>query len=100
MTEAKTIEFKSSEGFPIAADVYGEPSNNPVLFMHGGGQTRHAWGGAAAVASRLPWSGAGTELGAALSRAWQRAQLPPAPPRGFTALLAAVRARRERESEP
>ena len=49
MTEAKTIEFKSSEGFPIAADVYGNPAKNPVLFMHGGGQTRHAWGGAAAA---------------------------------------------------
>ena len=43
MTEAKTIEFKSSEGFPIAADLYGDPTHDPVLFMHGGGQTRHAW---------------------------------------------------------
>ena len=41
MTEAKTIEFESAEGFPIAADIYGDPSNDPILFMHGGGR-RHA----------------------------------------------------------
>ena len=55
MTEAKTIEFKSSEGFPIAADLYGDPTHDPVLFMHGGGQTRHAWGGAAAALAARGW---------------------------------------------
>jgi non-heme chloroperoxidase len=28
----------------IAADAHGDPRNQPVLFLHGGGQTRHAWG--------------------------------------------------------
>ncbi len=55
MTETKTIEFKSSEGFPIAADLYGDPTHDPVLFMHGGGQTRHAWGGAAAALAARGW---------------------------------------------
>ena len=50
--DAKTIAFQSSEGFPIAADAYGDPSHDPVLFMHGGGQTRHAWGGAAAALAK------------------------------------------------
>jgi pimeloyl-ACP methyl ester carboxylesterase len=31
----------------IAADVHGDPSHQPVLFLHGGGQTRHAWGNTA-----------------------------------------------------
>lgn len=31
----------------IAADAYGDPTHQPVLFLHGGGQTRHAWGGSA-----------------------------------------------------
>jgi len=31
----------------IAADVHGDPSQQPVLFLHGGGQTRHAWGNTA-----------------------------------------------------
>ena len=52
MSDAKTIAFQSSEGFPIAADAYGDPSHDPVLFMHGGGQTRHAWGGAAAALAK------------------------------------------------
>jgi non-heme chloroperoxidase len=35
------------------ADALGDPSARPVLFLHGGGQTRHAWGGTAeAVAAR------------------------------------------------
>ena len=55
MSDAKTIAFQSSEGFPIAADAYGDPSHNPVLFMHGGGQTRHAWGGAAASLAEHGW---------------------------------------------
>ena len=55
MSDAKTIAFQSSEGFPIAADAYGAPSHDPVLFMHGGGQTRHAWGGAAAALAKHGW---------------------------------------------
>ena len=55
MSDAKTIAFQSSEGFPIAADAYGDPSHDPVLFMHGGGQTRHAWGGAAAALAKYGW---------------------------------------------
>jgi len=55
MTEAKTIEFESSEGFPITADIYGDPGDDPILFMHGGGQTRHAWGGAAAALAARGW---------------------------------------------
>ncbi len=31
----------------IAADAFGDPDAQPVIFLHGGGQTRHAWGGAA-----------------------------------------------------
>ena len=55
MSDAKTIAVQSSEGLPIAADAYGDPSHDPVLFMHGGGQTRHAWGGAAAALAKHGW---------------------------------------------
>jgi pimeloyl-ACP methyl ester carboxylesterase len=34
--------FIGSSGNKLAADVYGE-SGDPVLLLHGGGQTRHAW---------------------------------------------------------
>lgn len=31
-------------GIRLAADCWGDPSRPPVLLLHGGGQTRHAWG--------------------------------------------------------
>lgn len=34
-------------GLELAADLYGDEADPPVLFLHGGGQTRHAWGSAA-----------------------------------------------------
>lgn len=34
-------------GIELAAAVGGEPSAQPVILLHGGGQTRHAWGRAA-----------------------------------------------------
>ena len=43
----KTVKFRGSNGVEITADVYGDSRNPPVLFLHGGGQTRHAWGDAA-----------------------------------------------------
>jgi len=33
----------------IVGDAYGDPAGPPVLLLHGGGQTRHAWGGTAAA---------------------------------------------------
>src|SRR5262249_53187229 len=33
----------------LAGDAYGDPSARPVLRLHGGGQTRPAWGGTAAA---------------------------------------------------
>lgn len=34
-------------GLRLAADLYGDESAPPILLLHGGGQTRHAWGSAA-----------------------------------------------------
>jgi pimeloyl-ACP methyl ester carboxylesterase len=36
-------EFTASDGLVLAASAFGEPSGAPVLLLHGGGQTRHAW---------------------------------------------------------
>jgi len=47
------IEFSGRDGNRLAADVAGEPGGPPAVLLHGGGQTRHSWGGAAArVAQR------------------------------------------------
>jgi pimeloyl-ACP methyl ester carboxylesterase len=34
-------------GVTLVADAYGEPGAPSVLLLHGGGQTRHSWGGTA-----------------------------------------------------
>ena len=50
---APSLRFDLPNGMSIAADVHGDPSDQPVLFLHGGGQTRHAWGNTAeALAER------------------------------------------------
>ena len=46
-----SIHFTGSEGNLLAADRYGE-GGSPVIFLHGGGQTRHAWAGTAAALAR------------------------------------------------
>jgi len=43
------IECVGANGVRLAADTYGDPSHPPVLLLHGGGQTRHSWGGTAEV---------------------------------------------------
>ncbi len=43
-------QFTGASGNRLAADEHqprGEPQSTPVVLLHGGGQTRHAWGGAA-----------------------------------------------------
>lgn len=43
----------AGHGLSLAADARGHADAPPVLLLHGGGQTRHAWGGTAdALASR------------------------------------------------
>lgn len=52
MTEPRRVTF-SSGSLTLVGDAYGDPSHAPVVLLHGGGQTRHAWGGtAAALAGR------------------------------------------------
>jgi pimeloyl-ACP methyl ester carboxylesterase len=51
------ISFRGAGGVTIAGDALGPVDGLPVVFLHGGGQTRHAWGAAArAVARTLPGS--------------------------------------------
>ncbi|MDX1369580.1 alpha/beta hydrolase [Pseudomonas sp.] len=41
------IRFKGAAGISLAADVGGDPNRQPVVLLHGGGQTRHSWKNAA-----------------------------------------------------
>lgn len=47
MTEGRSLTFRTEDGLQLVADAYGDASAPPVLLQHGGGQTRHAWGGTA-----------------------------------------------------
>ena len=53
--EPTRASFEGYGGITLAADIWGDPDATPVLFMHGGGQTRHAWGGAAARIAEAGW---------------------------------------------
>jgi pimeloyl-ACP methyl ester carboxylesterase len=53
--EAETIEFEASGGVTLIADAWGDPAADPILFLHGGGQTRHSWGGAARLLAEKGW---------------------------------------------
>ena len=44
--EPRTLTLRG-QGVDLVADAYGDEQSPPVVLLHGGGQTRHAWGSAA-----------------------------------------------------
>jgi len=40
----RELRYGVGSGMLLAADAWGGPDGPPVLLLHGGGQTRHAWG--------------------------------------------------------
>jgi len=53
--DAERVVFEGFEGVHLVADVRGDPDAWPVLFLHGGGQTRHAWGSTAETVAAHGW---------------------------------------------
>ncbi len=51
--EPRRVDFRLDSGLTLAATAYGDPAAPTVLFLHGGGQTRHAWGGAARAVAEV-----------------------------------------------
>ncbi len=49
------VIFRGFEGLELVADVRGDIDGWPVLFLHGGGQTRHAWDKAAEHIASQGW---------------------------------------------
>ncbi len=56
------LEVETAPGLTIVADVRGPADGPPVLLLHGGGQTRHAWHGTAAVLARSGWRTASMDM--------------------------------------
>src|SRR5687767_270549 len=38
-----SLHLRVADDVTLAADAYGDPDGRPVVLLHGGGQTRHAW---------------------------------------------------------
>ena len=49
------VNFTTRNGMRLAADAWGDPSHRAVVLVHGGGQTRHSWGGTAEALAREGW---------------------------------------------
>lgn len=43
----RRVTFHVGETLELVGDAWGDPDARPVVLLHGGGQTRHAWGGTA-----------------------------------------------------
>ena len=49
------MTFTGADDITVVADRRGDPEAPPVVFLHGGGQTRHSWGGTATAVAERGW---------------------------------------------
>lgn len=56
------VTFDVARGVRLVGDAHGSPSAPPVVLLHGGGQTRHAWGGTAAALAAAGWHAIALDL--------------------------------------
>ncbi len=50
-----TVDLHGRDGLRLRADEFGDPADPPVILLHGGGQTRFAWGTTAQVLADRGW---------------------------------------------
>ena len=55
MTDTEVMEFEGRDGLRLVGDRRGDRRHAPVVFLHGGGQTRHSWGETAEEVARRGW---------------------------------------------
>lgn len=53
--KTENLQFEMTDGVTLVADAWGDPRHPPVLFSHGGGQTRHSWGNTAEAVAAAGW---------------------------------------------
>jgi pimeloyl-ACP methyl ester carboxylesterase len=61
-TEGTRIELAGKGGLRLRAEVWGGEAAQPVVLLHGGGQTRHAWGGTARALAEDGWCAVSIDL--------------------------------------
>lgn len=49
------LRLHGHHGNPLHADCFGPPDGAPIVFVHGGGQTRHSWHATARTLADLGW---------------------------------------------
>ena len=49
------FEFEGEDGITLVAEAWGDPAHPAVILAHGGGQTRHSWGGTAQALAAQGW---------------------------------------------
>lgn len=57
-----TLDLRGHDGIRLAADAWGSPDDPPVFLLHGGGQTRHAWGDTARAIAAEGWHAISVDL--------------------------------------
>ena len=62
MGSTTVLRTSTKTGLEMVADAAGNPGDPAVLLFHGGGQTRHAWGGALTALAERSWYGASFDL--------------------------------------
>jgi pimeloyl-ACP methyl ester carboxylesterase len=55
INKTEPVAFVGHQGITIVGDCRGDRDAPTVLLLHGGGQTRHSWGGTAALLARQGW---------------------------------------------
>ena len=53
--QSRTVAFRGHGGLALVGDAVGRAGDPPVLLLHGGGQTRHAWGSTARALAAAGW---------------------------------------------
>jgi pimeloyl-ACP methyl ester carboxylesterase len=68
--QKETRKYRGHEDIELVADAWGSPDDRPVLLLHGGGQTRHAWGGTARALAEAGWYAVSLDLRGHGESAW------------------------------
>jgi pimeloyl-ACP methyl ester carboxylesterase len=62
MAAITTIELRGRDGIRLVADQAGPATGRPVVLLHGGGQTRHAWGTTVSLLGDAGWHAVSVDL--------------------------------------